>query len=128
MNCVTEGWLEIDKHYSLELCFSIDKCVAQPAALQPACTDLRLTVFRFFRAAKVPGRAVILLYGISSVSSLANAPRVSGSWAVNGIIYLNGQLPRHRDIVSNTTWHTRLDHRAILCEQTTNSVTRKYVS
>ena len=22
---VTEGWLEIDKHYSLELCFSIEK-------------------------------------------------------------------------------------------------------
>ena len=24
-NSVTEGWLEIDKHYSLELCFSIEK-------------------------------------------------------------------------------------------------------
>ena len=28
-NC-TEGWLEIDKHYSLELCFSIEK---QPEAI-----------------------------------------------------------------------------------------------
>ena len=25
MAFVTEGWLEIDKHYSLELCFSIEK-------------------------------------------------------------------------------------------------------
>ena len=23
-SCITEGWLEIDKHYSLELCFSIE--------------------------------------------------------------------------------------------------------
>ena len=41
LSFVTEGWLEIDRHYSLELCFSIEK---QPETVwrvgkTPGCVD-----------------------------------------------------------------------------------------
>ena len=35
---VTEGWLEIDEHYSLELCFSIEK---QPETVSPGYPGIR---------------------------------------------------------------------------------------
>ena len=68
---------------------------------------LRLTVFRFFRAARASGRAVIRLFDISSVSSLVSAPNVSGSFAVRKYTTVNKQDGSHvpqilLNIVGNT--------------------------